>query len=394
MPRILVVSNDYPYPPTHGAAVDMWGRILALRQLGYVVDLAATVRIAPRPSEIEVVRGVVDKLFLLERNRGLLSFVSSTPFQVRSRIGLRNLILVDQYEGVLLESEHVASILQNPSLKASVKILRLHNDESKYFSELSRSSRKWRDRFFYNAEAAKFAGFSPGIKAQCDLLWFISDHERAEHVRVRPEDSCRAFFLPPDPGLAEMQPYHQAQGHNTVFIGTLTLPNNIQGLEWYAERVHPSLSEIEGYSFTIAGRTAGKPLRSLDRLVDRHSNINFSADPEDLNHLYQGASVFINPILRGAGLKIKTIHALLAGLPVVTTSVGVEGTALVDGQHVMVADSPAAFIDAVRQLMNDRRFAEKLVRRAQSFLLRTYNQEHNMRQSLSPILQADQVISI
>ena len=47
MKRILVVANDFPYPPDHGAAVDMWDRILTLEEMGYSIDLLASAREMP-----------------------------------------------------------------------------------------------------------------------------------------------------------------------------------------------------------------------------------------------------------------------------------------------------------------------------------------------------------
>src|SRR5690242_3218534 len=37
--KILIVASDFPYPPNHGARLDIWGRILALKQLGFAIDL-------------------------------------------------------------------------------------------------------------------------------------------------------------------------------------------------------------------------------------------------------------------------------------------------------------------------------------------------------------------
>ena len=41
------------------------------------------------------------------------------------------------------------------------------------------------------------------------------------------------------------------------------------------------------------------------------------------------------------------------GLPVVTTSIGSEGMNLINGEHLLIADSPAAFASAVIRLYTD-----------------------------------------
>lgn len=385
MGRVLIVANDFPYPPHHGAAVDMWNRILGLKQLGFRLDLIATVREEPKREHIDAVRAVVDGLWVVRRNRSITSAFSLVPFQVRSRMALRAVALAKTYEAVLLESEYVAPILENGRLKAKVRVLRLANDEPRYYRELRGSARTWIERCFYLLEALKFDRFSPRVKSRCNLLWFISDVERKHHLQACPDDSLKAVFLPPDPGVRTMRPY-SGDGSQVLFIGSLTFPPNLEGLEWYVEHIHPILSDIPGYSLTVAGRTDEATLPRLHKALQDYSNISLCADPLELNDLYSRSAVFVNPVLRGAGVKLKTIDALRAGVPVVSTSVGMEGTGLVHGQHLLVADSADDFVRRLRELLQDRALAGRLVRSAQTFLAETYDNERNMRDSLSPLL--------
>jgi glycosyltransferase involved in cell wall biosynthesis len=59
-------------------------------------------------------------------------------------------------------------------------------------------------------------------------------------------------------------------------------------------------------------------------------------------------------------MKGKIGDALARGVPVVTTSVGAEGMALVHGEHVLVADDPRSFAAAVVDLHSDRATWERL----------------------------------
>jgi glycosyltransferase involved in cell wall biosynthesis len=385
MVRLLVVANDFPYPPDHGAAVDMWNRITTLKHLGYVVDLLATVRTYPKPAQIDTTRPYVRNIWVVERNRNISSVLALTPFQVRSRKGLRDVPLKESYDVVLLQTEYVAPVLDNLALKARVRVLRVDNDEGRYFRELSQSAEGWKNRWFYRAEAMKFDKFSQRVKSKCDLLWFASDWERRGHVQNHPEDTRKAVFLPPDPGVKEMRPY-SSKGKDVLFIGSLTIPMNVEGLKWYLEEVHPGLCDIPGYSLTVAGRTDAGFLSDLNKMTRRYSNVSICADPKDLAGLYERGAVFINPVFRGAGIKVKTIHALRSGLPVVSTSIGAEGTGFIAGTHLLVADTADGFRSNIVKLLQDRSLAEELVRSAQSFLAESYDHERNIQRSLSSIL--------
>jgi len=384
MERILFVANDFPYPPHHGDAVHTWSLIQGLKQLGFALDLIATVKSSPKQEDLNAVRRLVERLFIIERNRSVSAALSLVPFHVRSRDGLRRLALSGTYDVVLLKSDYVAPILANPHVNAKVRVL-VADGEARYFRALSNCADSWWKRCFYRAEALKFDRFSPRFRSKCDLLWFVSDWERILHVREHPEDSVKSVFLPPDPGVEKMHPYSE-NGTEALFIGSLTIPLNLEGLEWYVERVHPRLSLIPGYSLTVAGRTGGDPPSALNKIIGRYSNISFCADPQELDGLYRRAGVFVNPVLRGAGIKVKTINALQAGVPVVSTSVGMEGTGLIADTHLLVADSPDDFVRGVATLLRDRSLAGRLVDSAQSFLAETYESKRSIRKSLSTVL--------
>jgi glycosyltransferase involved in cell wall biosynthesis len=356
-----------------------------LKQLGFSLDLVATVRRDPKQEHIDAVEAVVERLWIVRRERNITSAFSFVPFQVRSRGALQDVPFTGEYEAVLLESEYVVPVLENGRLRVKARILRLVNDEPQYYRELGRSAGTLMERCFYWSEALKFDWFSPRVKLKCDLLWFISDFERTRHLQRRPEDSLKAVFMPPDPGVKTMSPY-SGGGSEVLFIGSLTFPPNLQGLEWYVEHIHPRLSDVAGYSLTVAGRTDEATLPRLHRALQQYSNISLCADPEELHDLYNRSAVFVNPVLRGAGIKLKTIHALRAGVPVVSTSIGMEGTGLIDGTHLFVADSASEFVSRVEEILRDRVLAGRLVRLAQTFLAETYDNERNIKRSLSSVL--------
>ena len=74
---------------------------------------------------------------------------------------------------------------------------------------------------------------------------------------------------------------------------------------------------------------------------------------EDLEPWFSKARVFVAPLRYGAGMKGKIGQSLGQGLPVVTTSVGVEGMHLEDGKNVLIADRAEDFAQAVVRLYQD-----------------------------------------
>lgn len=387
MKSILVVAMDFPYPPGHGSAVDMWARVLVLKEMGYRVDLLATANEMPSEDLLRFVRGQVGNLWILPRRRGLRSTLSFLPFQVRSRIDLQNIQLNQHYDAVILESEYVAAFLKNPAARNAKIILRVHNEQITYFREFAEGSTSWLKKIYYYSESLKFRFYSERVMRKCDLLWFISDNERQMHVQENPQDDSKSFFVPTHVKPTELRSF-AAASRTALFIGTLTISHNSDAVAWFIDRIHPLLSDLEGYAFQVAGRTAGQPIPILKQLVQQHSNVFLEEDPVVLDGLYESAAVFVNPVICGAGVKVKVIQALQAGMPIVSTSMGVEGTGFKDSIHLLIADTPEGFAACVRRLIIEPKLAESLVRNAQTFLAEKYDMSVSMGRVLSEVIGA------
>jgi glycosyltransferase involved in cell wall biosynthesis len=385
MKSILIVANDFPYPPDHGAAVDTWALVLILAEMGYSVDLLASVREMPDETRMQAVRERVGNLWVVPRRCGLRSALSFVPFQVRSRIDLQDVMLGQRYDAVVLGADYVAPFLKNPAARETKLILRIHNEQVGYFHELADGSNKWWEKLYYYSESFKFRFFSSSVMKACDYLWFISDSDRQKHIQEDPQDDQKSFFFPMHVDPSAMRPYC-AGGRTVLFLGSLTISHTLNSLAWYIKKVHPLLSDIEGYSFQVAGRTAGHPIPFLNHMVQQHRNVSLMENPVVLDGIYENAAVFVNPVIRGAGFKVKLIHALQAGLPVVTTSMGVEGTGFKDSIHLLVADTAQEFAGCVRKLLTDPVLAESLVRNAQAFLAERYDMKASIQKDLPEIL--------
>jgi glycosyltransferase involved in cell wall biosynthesis len=376
---------DFPYPPDHGAAVDIWARILILAEMGYTVDLLASVREMPDEDRMQAVRERVGNLWVVRRRCGLRSALSFIPFQVRSRIDLQDVMLGQRYDAVLLEADYVAAFLENPAARQTKLILRIHNEQVAHFREFAQGTGNWLKKLYYYSESFKFRFFSHTVMRQCDYLWFISDSDRQEYVRKNPQDDRKSFFLPTHVSPSALRPY-SASSRTVLFLGTLTISHNVESVAWYIEKIHPLLCDLEGYAFQVAGRTAGQPIPTLKHLIQQHKNVSLIENPIILDGIYESAAVFVNPVIRGTGFKVKLIHALLAGLPVVTTSMGVEGTGFKDSIHLLVADTVEEFAGCVRKLLTDPVLAKSLVCNAQAFLAERYDMKVSMQNILLEIL--------
>ncbi len=367
MKRILVVSFIFPYPINSGASRDIIARIKAMREHGHSVDLVATAREMPDPKSMKFMQTLVDNLWVIQRTRSPSALLSHLPFHYRTRLGLKSVNLSEQYDVTIIESEFVGAILENPKLSARHLVLNVHNDEARLHRALAKDAPRLLDRVIFFAESVKFELYSPKVMSRCDRLWYVSDVElkKAQAVPYR----SKVRYLP---CLVESDRLkRQSLNSSKVFYaGALSVPINQHGLIWYLENVHPQLLSLPDYELVIAGRTGHASVKNLLSSIKSSKRVSFFPDLDDIGHLYASAAVFINPIQRGAGVKVKTIDAVVSGLPVVTTSVGAEGTGFLNDKHVIIADSADAFSQGVTALLAEREHGQQMVDAAQELVLR------------------------
>ena len=380
--KVLIAAPDFPFPPTYGGAADIWGRILVLVSMGLEVHLICAPKNQPDSDSIATVEEKVASLILVDRKNKLTDLVRKYPLQVTSRKGLQLHTFVSEYDLLLLESEYVGAILENKTLKYNNIALRVHNNESKYFWALYKSS-KGLSKFYYALEAWKFTKYQKKINKLVNNYLFISKDECDNFLENNNKEGLTTYHLPPP--LIQVKRERSLVANNVLFVGSLFMPNNIEALNWYLNHVHPKLKKVKDYKLIIAGSTKGKNNTYLDKLSKTDNTIEYFPDVLHLEPIYEKGSVFINPMVNGAGVKMKSIHAIQEGLPVVSTTVGMEGTGLKPGVHFKLADSPHDFAEAIKCLLNnfdDRKF---MVKHAQEHLMKYYNQANILKEFFSNI---------
>jgi glycosyltransferase involved in cell wall biosynthesis len=70
--------------------------------------------------------------------------------------------------------------------------------------------------------------------------------------------------------------------------------------------------------------------------------------------------VAVVPLLTGSGTRLKILEAWAAGLPVVSTALGVEGLPVRDGETALLADSAEAFAAAVTRLLTCKELRQEI----------------------------------
>lgn len=383
--RFLLVEGDFVYPPNHGGRVDAWNRIVTIHDMGGYIHLVCTVKEQPRNDYMEIVKKYVDEITILPRKNRLRDMLYNRPLQMVSRRCLKNIKFEKTYDYMILNGSYVYDIVDNPTLKVAHKILRMNNDEAIYFRGLAQATSSWVKKIYYYWESRKFKAFDETLIKKIPNVMFVSHDELKDYKRKYPwMNGC---FLPTAVSLNFKR--RTRTSNCVLMVGSFFMVNNQEGIRFYIEHVHPLLNDIPNYKLMIAGNSRGQSIKWLEKIAQEYNNIDIFDSPDDLEPLYDEAAVFVNPMLHGAGVKLKTINAVIEGLPVVATSVGNEGTGLQDGRDIIVTDNAKEIAHNIIKLFEEEQFAKNIIDNGQNYVKENYNQKKSLLYFLTNLSESE-----
>jgi glycosyltransferase involved in cell wall biosynthesis len=169
------------------------------------------------------------------------------------------------------------------------------------------------------------------------------------------------------------------EARNVVSVATMFYPPNVEGIYWFATEVFPSIRRaIPAVGFTIVG---ARPPGQIRRLAAPGSGVVVTGYVPDLEPTLRDSALLVVPLHSGSGMRVKILEAFARGIPIVSTTVGVEGIDATPGEHLLVADDPRDFAAAVVHLLQNPEEATRLARSARVLVEKRYD----WRTALTPL---------
>ena len=364
--RLLCVTSEVPFPPIHGARVDVWNRYTLLRRAGCEIMLVTWAHEPPPPADLAALGEVfsivevrpigtslpdlVKRLWHLPVHSPHVSsrFVSGPDTAAiagrAAAFGAQLVIAEEPYGAVLAMA--VAERLALPL------VYRSHNIEFRYMRSQARAATGVRRRLALRLASLHLETFELALQPAARVVFDCSPSEAA-NWKTRGVD--HTLWLP---NLFAHLPRHQedwaGRPYDVVFLGNLNTPNNVAGLAWFVGEVLPVLRRLRpGLRVCIAG---SNPASEVSGLLGGQPEIALVRNPERAEEIWSSGRVLINPVLTGSGSNVKSAEMLFYDAPLVTTPSGVrEFPAWMRGEFA-VGEDAAAFADLIVQALGREGF--------------------------------------
>ena len=170
---------------------------------------------------------------------------------------------------------------------------------------------------------------------------------------------------------------------NLLIWGAMRRPENYEGAIWFIKKIWPSIQDQ--FPDSILFIVGLKPPDMLKKLYSEKIVVTGYVD--DVTSYFENASVFVAPLLTGAGIKIKIIEAMSAGLPVVTNSIGIEGIPAENNSEYIFAQSEEEFVAAITSLLKNTEQARRIGSAAKKFIHDKFNYQSSINKYIDKVIE-------
>ena len=334
--NILVIDHHVPMPDKDSGSLRMFQILKILRQLGHRITFVPDNLAYEPPYTCELQKRGIEVVYhpYVKKVRDyLLAHGASFDVVVLSRCDFAR--------------KHIADVrLHAPQSRIIFDTVDLHYLREDSEARLTRDPEMRR-------KAQEKQQLEHELIDQADETWVVSPVEQELLREKWPRKSVQLVSNIVDlPG--SKTPF--ALRRDYLFIGGFQHRPNTDAILFFVQKIYPLVSEHLGDAkFYIVG---GHPPPEIVALATER--IIVAGLQKDVRPFFDSVRLSIAPLRFGAGVKGKINQSMAFGVPVVATSLAVEGMELRDREDVLVADDPENFARALIELYKSEELWNRL----------------------------------
>jgi glycosyltransferase involved in cell wall biosynthesis len=152
-----------------------------------------------------------------------------------------------------------------------------------------------------------------------------------------------------------------------LFTGT-SAARNMTALHRFVRNIFPLIrSQVPDVELLVGGNFSPAAQAEFAGVP----NMRFTGRVDDMRPVFDQSDVFVAPFEETHGSKLKIAEAMAMAMPIVSTTQGIRGFALRDGESVLIADSAESFASCVVTLLQNSDLQQRLGDMARQIALQT-----------------------
>ena len=280
---------------------------------------------------------------------------------------LINEIKTTSFDFVIFESAFL--LVYTEKIRAVFKgkvVLRAPNVEYKIWEDYSHFSTSYFKKKLYKYLAKQLKKFEIEYVSKVDLLCVITENDKLHFSENGIK--CPISVIP----FGIEQKTHKLPSvpkQTLFFLGAYNWKPNYDAALFLVNQVLPELTKIyPDIELHLAGSFMPLEFNSFtSKNIKIHGKVDSSAD------FMEKHGVLVAPIFSGSGVRIKIIEALSIGVPVVASTIAMQG---IPSNSVLLADTKQEFIDQICHLFNHPNSIEQYQKNAMQTIQNEFSFDH------------------
>lgn len=355
--NLVFVSSWWPFPANNGSKIRIYNLLRQLAQTHQVTLLAFAQDDEATPEQVEHLQSFCQHVEFfplpqpqLTRIKSLQGYLSPWP---RS--------LVYSYSEALAAAlqEHIEAGHADVVIASQVDNLRYLNDiaarvptileevELTIYYDGVRTAPTPAHRVRSQLTTSKLENALRMIFANNTAVTVVSQAEH-DHVRRLARPETPVVIIPNGVATTDISAVAvQPQPYSLIYPGAITYQPNYDAVSYFIREVLPLIQQqAPQTTFTVTGSTGTVDISDLVALPGVH----FTGYLESVDAAMSSSWATVVPLQIGGGTRLKVLHSLGLGTPVVSTSKGIEGLNIEPGTEILIADTPADMAAAILTL--------------------------------------------
>ncbi len=381
--KILFLTQIVPFPPDAGPKVKTWHVLRSLVGQGHSVTLVSFVR----PEEVQYIPVLQELCKAVHTVQIYRSRIADMGYMIRSYLTQRPFLierddlrpmqdLVNQlvrdgnFDYIHADQLTMVQFALRGTASASGRkpkvIMDAHNAVWTIVERMAENAH-WFLKPVLNVEAKRVKRYEGELLKTVDHVLAVTEMDRLglEEAMQCLNGSSNGHaapitVVPIAVDTQQLLPVQRTLGlKNIVTLGTLHYPPNADGIRWFLNQVFPLIRQrIPEATLTIIGKNP--PHDFLDAEAQHPNSIKVTGYVPDLAPYLEQSTVMVVPVRAGGGMRVRILEAFSYAMPVVTTTIGLEGIQATPEKDVLVADTTIDFANRVIELLEDPALQEKL----------------------------------
>ncbi len=298
--HLHIISFDVPFPANYGGVIDIYYKIKTLHAQGIKIHLHCFEYGRAEALNLE---SICEKIYYYKRKMNKQQLFLSLPFVVVSRSSEKLIenLLKDKHP-ILFEGLHSCFHLDDPRLSNRTRIVRTHNIEHDYYTNLAKVERILFRKMYFSIEGRKLKRFEKILHkanhiatiSSADAQTLAKDYKNVIHISA---------FHP-----NEQVKIKEGKGSFCLYHGNLEVGENNEAALYLVNEIFSRIT----IPLIIAGR---KPSSELKMAVEKYDHIQLKANinTPEIDELISNAQINVLPTFQATGIKLKLLAALFNG---------------------------------------------------------------------------------